>query len=82
MNNTCLRSLSKPGIDICLPNLNEHFNFFLTHNGLFLLGNRDLRGFWRKLGDLGVLGITAHPNYGGTGAQYLDHVIVMEELSR
>lgn len=44
--------------------------------------NRDLRGFWRKLGDLGVLGITAHPNYGGTGAQYLDHVIVMEELSR
>lgn len=43
---------------------------------------RDLRGFWRKLGDLGALGITAHSKYGGTEAQYLDHAIIMEELSR
>lgn len=48
----------------------------------FKLKCRDLRTFWRKLGDLGALGMTADTEYGGTGAQYLDHVIVMEELSR
>ncbi|KAH0567492.1 isovaleryl-CoA dehydrogenase, mitochondrial [Cotesia glomerata] len=42
----------------------------------------DLRSFWKKLGSLGLLGITAKPEYGGTGGSYLDHVIVMEELSR
>ncbi|KZC05088.1 PREDICTED: isovaleryl-CoA dehydrogenase, mitochondrial [Dufourea novaeangliae] len=42
----------------------------------------DLRLFWRKLGDLGLLGITVHSNYGGTGGTYFDHVIIMEELSR
>ncbi|XP_008543888.1 isovaleryl-CoA dehydrogenase, mitochondrial [Microplitis demolitor] len=42
----------------------------------------DLRSFWKQLGNLGLLGITASPEYGGTGGSYLDHVIVMEELSR
>jgi isovaleryl-CoA dehydrogenase len=37
---------------------------------------------WRKLGDLGVLGITAPEKYGGLQRSYLDHVLVMEELSR
>ncbi|KAK0160586.1 hypothetical protein PV328_007981 [Microctonus aethiopoides] len=41
-----------------------------------------LRQFWRELGDLGLLGITAKSKYGGTDGTYLDHVIVMEELSR
>jgi isovaleryl-CoA dehydrogenase len=27
----------------------------------------DLREFWRKLGDLGLLGITAPEEFGGTG---------------
>ncbi len=26
-----------------------------------------MRPFWRKLGDLGLLGITADPDYGGSG---------------
>lgn len=43
---------------------------------------RELREFWRKLGDLGTLGITAPAEYGGTEGTYLDHVIIMEELSR
>lgn len=43
---------------------------------------RDLRGFWKKLGDFGALGITAKSEYGGTGGNYLDHVILMEEISR
>jgi isovaleryl-CoA dehydrogenase len=37
---------------------------------------------WRKLGDLGLLGITADEKYGGSGMGYLAHVVVMEELSR
>lgn len=37
---------------------------------------------WRKLGDLGVLGMTADESYGGTNMGYLAHMIVMEEISR
>ncbi|XP_044750399.1 isovaleryl-CoA dehydrogenase, mitochondrial isoform X2 [Coccinella septempunctata] len=42
----------------------------------------ELRSFWRKLGELGTLGITVDPEYGGTGGSYTDHVVIMEELSR
>ena len=38
--------------------------------------------FWRKLGEMGLLGITASPDFGGSGMGYLDHVIAMEEISR
>lgn len=41
-----------------------------------------LREFWKKLGDMGYLGITANPDFGGTGGGYLDHVLIMEECSR
>ena len=37
---------------------------------------------WRKLGDLGVLGMTVSEEYGGTGLGYLAHMIAMEEISR
>ena len=37
---------------------------------------------WAKLGDLGVLGITAPETDGGAGMGYLAHVIAMEEISR
>jgi isovaleryl-CoA dehydrogenase len=37
---------------------------------------------WRKMGTLGVLGITADDEYGGAGMGYLDHVVAMEEISR
>ncbi len=37
---------------------------------------------WRKFGDLGLLGITADPDYGGAGMGYLEHVVVIEEISR
>lgn len=43
---------------------------------------KSLREFWGKLGGLGALGITANSKYGGSDASYLDHVIIMEELSR
>jgi isovaleryl-CoA dehydrogenase len=37
---------------------------------------------WRRLGDLGVLGITVEEEYGGAGMGYLEHVVAMEEISR
>jgi len=37
---------------------------------------------WRKMGDMGLLGVTASPDYGGAGMGYLAHMIVMEEISR
>jgi isovaleryl-CoA dehydrogenase len=37
---------------------------------------------WPKLGELGVLGITAEEEYGGSGMGYLEHCIAMEEISR
>ena len=37
---------------------------------------------WRKLGALGVLGITVEEEYGGTAMGYLAHIIAMEEISR
>lgn len=37
---------------------------------------------WPELGALGLLGITADPDYGGSGLGYLEHVIAMEEISR
>src|SRR3982751_6619044 len=37
---------------------------------------------WRKLGDLGLLGITVEEDYGGAALGYLAHIVAMEEISR
>ena len=37
---------------------------------------------WRKMGDVGLLGITVEEEYGGAGMGYLEHVVAMEEISR
>jgi isovaleryl-CoA dehydrogenase len=37
---------------------------------------------WRKFGKLGVLGITAEEEYGGSNMGYLAHIVAMEEISR
>ena len=37
---------------------------------------------WRKMGDLGLLGITVEEEQGGSGLGYLEHVVAMEEISR
>ncbi|PCI34395.1 MAG: acyl-CoA dehydrogenase [Alphaproteobacteria bacterium] len=39
-------------------------------------------GFWRKMGDLGILGVTVDEEYGGVKMGYLAHTICMEEISR
>ena len=37
---------------------------------------------WKKLGDMGLLGITIPGDYGGSGMGFLAHVVAMEEISR
>jgi len=37
---------------------------------------------WKKMGDLGVLGITAEAQYGGAAMGYLAHIVALEEISR
>jgi isovaleryl-CoA dehydrogenase len=40
------------------------------------------RDLWPELGSLGLLGITADPEFGGSGLGYVAHVVAMEEISR
>jgi isovaleryl-CoA dehydrogenase len=37
---------------------------------------------WKEMGELGLLGITANPDFGGSGMGYVAHVVAMEEISR
>ena len=37
---------------------------------------------WRKLGEMGLHGMTAEEEYGGTKMGYLAHIVAMEEISR
>lgn len=37
---------------------------------------------WQEMGVLGLLGITAEPDFGGSGMGYLAHVVALEEISR
>ena len=40
------------------------------------------RELWPRMGALGLHGITAEEEYGGSGLGYLEHVVAMEEVSR
>jgi len=37
---------------------------------------------WQEMGALGLLGMTADPDFGGSGLGYLAHAVAMEEISR
>jgi len=37
---------------------------------------------WLRLGELGLLGVTIDPAYGGAAMGYLEHTVAMEEISR
>jgi len=44
--------------------------------------NRFPADLWRRMGDIGLLGITVEEEYGGTAMGYLAHVVAMQEISR
>lgn len=74
---------------VALHLINFHGSFYFcihlstTHKLPFLSSDTaSLQSFWRQLGNLGALGITSNSKYGGSDGGYLDHVIIMEELSR
>ena len=46
------------------------------------LNNEFPNELWKKMGDMGLLGITCGEQYGGAGMGYLAHSIAMEEISR
>ena len=37
---------------------------------------------WREFGEMGLLGVTTSPEYGGSGLNYTAHSLIMEEISR
>jgi len=43
---------------------------------------QDFRSFFKKLGSMGLLGVTVDQKYNGLGLGYFEHCIVMEEISR
>src|SRR6185312_15017435 len=44
--------------------------------------NQFPRDLWPEMGALGLHGITAEEEYGGSGLGYLEHCVAMEEVSR
>jgi alkylation response protein AidB-like acyl-CoA dehydrogenase len=67
--------------------LQESIRNFAQKEVLPLIKEHDEKGYWpegltRKLGEMGLLGITFPPEHGGAGYSYVDYVIILEELSK
>ena len=75
------------GLGETLDMLRQQVNNFAAQEIAPLAGGIDQENqfphaLWRKLGDMGLLGITVKEKWGGVEMGYLAHVIAMEEISR
>ena len=80
-----------PGLDFGLgediDSLRDAIRHFVAREIAPLAGTIDRNDhfpleIWRKLGELGVLGITVPETYGGTDLGYLAQIVAVEEISR
>ena len=39
-------------------------------------------GIWKKLGDMGLMGLTVPEEYGGGGLDYLANMVAIEEMAK
>jgi hypothetical protein len=67
--------------------LQESIRHFAQKEILPLIKEHDAKGTWpegltRKLGEMGLLGIPFPAPYGGSGYNYVDYVLILEELSK
>jgi len=46
------------------------------------LENKFPSDIWAEMGELGLLGVTVDPAYGGAGMSYLAHTVAIEEIAR
>lgn len=71
-----VEELREATVEFCKAEINSEAAFKTDQ------GNNFPNDLWKKMGDAGLLGITAAEEYGGLKAGYMAHLIVMEEISR
>lgn len=71
------KQLRQSVFTFCQAELAPHANAIDRDNGW-----PQNRAFWKKMGDMGLLGVTASAKYGGSEMGYFEHCLIMEEMSR
>ncbi|HHX8656644.1 TPA: isovaleryl-CoA dehydrogenase [Vibrio diabolicus] len=75
------------GLGDTIDMLRDYVNAFATEHIAPIAADIDRdnqfpKHLWPLFGDMGLLGVTVHEEFGGAGMGYLAHVVAMEEISR